>query len=195
MLSADIRDLLEAVRDDAADWCEGRSPWLRAALFFYLAYAGIRHLLDPFWVSWFSALTLGFHELGHLVALPFGMTVHLLGGSVAQVLVPLAAAIYLAVRQRDYFGFAVCIAWMAFAEYEMATYMADASRERLPMVGFTQHPIHDWSALFTQWHVLNYCDEIATGVRVVAFATWAAAMAWGGWLLWQMAWPWRARRE
>jgi hypothetical protein len=188
----DGRELMVSLRDDAIEWSDSRSPWLRAVLLLYLAYAGVRHLLDPLWVSWFSGLTLAFHELGHLVTSPFGMTMHLLGGSAAQLLVPLAAAIYLLLRQRDYFGFAVGLAWMAFAEYEMATYMADASRERLALVGFVENPIHDWSALFTQWHVLNYCDEIANGVRVVAFATWGVAMALGAWLVFLMS-PHRSR--
>ena len=188
----ELHDAVVWFRDDAADWCEGRSPWVRAVLLAYLVYAGLRHLFDAFWVSWFSAITLAFHELGHIVMLPFGQTAHLLGGSLAQVLVPLAAGLYLVLRQRDHFGLAVCLAWMSFAEYEMATYMADASREQLPMVGFTEHPIHDWSALFTQWRVLNYCDEIAITVRGLALVTWALAVSWGGWLLWRMT-PFRGR--
>jgi hypothetical protein len=189
----DLRDLALSLRDDAEQWCEEKSPWLRAALLAYLGYAGVRYASDPLWTSWFSGLTLGLHELGHLLALPLGRTVHLLAGSVAQVLGPLAAALYLLLRQRDYFGFAVGLAWMGFAEFELATYMADASRERLPMVGFSEHPIHDWSALFTQWHVLNHCDAIARAVRGVALGTWAAAMVLGGWLLFRIGRGWLER--
>lgn len=195
MTIEELWSLILTLRDDAEDWCEDKSPWLRAGLLTYLGYAGLRHLFDPMWVSWFAALTLMFHELGHIVMMPFGLTLHLLGGSAAQLLVPTAAGLYLLLKQRDWFGLVVCTAWLAFAEYEMATYMADASREQLPMVGFSDHPIHDWSALFTQWRVLNYCDQIANTVRGVAFLTWAAAMALGSWLAWLMFRAWRDRAK
>ncbi len=188
-------EVARSLRDDAEDWCAERSPWARGVLLVYLAYAGLRHLLDPFYASWFSGLTLGFHELGHLVLMPFGTTMHLLGGSLFQITVPLVAALYLLTWQRDFFGLSVGLAWEAFALFEMATYMADASREQLGLVGFSDHPIHDWSALFTRFRVLNHCDAIANLVRGVALLTWLAAMALGVWLLWRMFQAWRPRRS
>ena len=62
-----VRDLVSDRRLDAELWCDGRSPWIRAALLGYLLYAGVRHLLDPLYRSWFAGITLAFHELGHLL--------------------------------------------------------------------------------------------------------------------------------
>jgi hypothetical protein len=179
---------------DAELWCRGRSPWLRLALLGYLGYAGVRHLGSDEYRSWFSGITLAFHEMGHILCSPLGDTMHLLGGSLLQILVPLAAAAYLLVRQGDYFGFGVGGAWLSFSLWELAVYIADASREQLPLVGFSDNPLHDWSTLLTNWHLLNHDATIAAGVRVCATVSWLGSVALGGWLCWQM-WSHRQREE
>ncbi len=184
-------EYVSSLRSDAEEWTEGRSAPLRLPLLAYLLYAGIRHLLDPMYRSWFAGITLVFHEVGHIVFALFGRTIAILGGSIMQVLVPTAAAIYLLLRQRDFFGFAVGGAWFSYSLWEMATYMADANQEALPLVGFSDHPEHDWGTLLTQWHLLNWCDTFATVVRVLAFLAWGSSMLLGGWLCWRM---WRNRQ-
>lgn len=186
-LTRRARDVVEALRDDAEEWCEGKSPWLRAALAIYLAYAGVRHVADPFYRSWFAGITLVFHEMGHIVFAPLGNTLMLLGGSIMQLLVPAAAALYLLFRQRDWFGLTVSQSWLAFSTWELATYIDDANKEQLPLVSLGGVPEHDWSTLLTQWHMLNACETIAMATRGVAFLAWAPAIAFAGWLLYRMA--------
>lgn len=181
-----MREALLARKRDAELWCEQKSPWARAVLLSYLVYAGIQHVADPMYRSWFAGITLAFHEMGHLLFAALGQTMMLLGGSIMQVGVPCAAAVYLLLRQGDFFGFSVGASWLAFAVWEMATYIWDAAREQLPLVGFGDHPQHDWGTLLTQWGILNACDTIATVCRVIATVTWLAAIALGGWLCWTM---------
>lgn len=181
-----VVDYLSALRADAEEWTEGRSAPARLPLLLYLLYAGIRHVLDPMYRSWFAGITLIFHEMGHIIFSLFGHTIMILGGTIMQLLVPTAAALYLLLRQRDYFGVSVGGAWLSYSLWEMATYMADANKDALALVGFGDNPKHDWGTLFTEWHVLNSCDTIATTVRVLAFAVWAASMALALWVCWQM---------
>ncbi|MFW5739517.1 MAG: hypothetical protein ACOC1F_04045 [Myxococcota bacterium] len=181
-----------ALRADALDWAEGRQALFRLPLLGYLLYAGVRHLLDPMYRSWFAGITLVFHEMGHIVFSLFGRTLMLLGGSIFQLTIPLAAGAYLLLRQRDYFGVTVGGAWLSYAAWELATYVDDANKERLGLVGFSDHPEHDWSALLTDWRLLNHCETIAAFVRVGAFAVWAASMLLGAWLCWVM---YRSRRD
>ena len=178
--------MLAPHRRDAEAWCEGRSPWARLALLAYLAYAGARHLFEPTYRSWFGGITLVFHEMGHLLFSWFGNTLMLLGGSIMQLLVPAAAAGYLLRKQGDYFGFAVGGAWLSFSMWELGLYIWDAPRETLPLVGFGDHPQHDWGTLLTRWHLLNHSDVIAWLVRAAAFVCWASTLALGAWLCWQM---------
>jgi hypothetical protein len=184
------RELFDDYKLDAEMWCEDRSPWLRAALAGYLAYAGVRHILDPLYRSWFGGITLAFHEAGHLLFSGFGNTMMLLGGSLMQIAVPLFATIYLLLRQGDHFGMAVGGSWLAFASWELATYVYDAPREELPLVGFGDHPQHDWGTLLTQWHLLNHSDTFATLIRIFATILWAGSMALAAWLCLTM---WRSR--
>lgn len=174
------------LREEAEAWTDGRSPWLRAALLAYLAYAGFNHLIDGFYRSWFAGITLIFHEMGHIIFSLFGRTLEILGGSIMQVVVPVAAGAHLLIKQRDFFGVAVCGSWLSFSLWEMGLYIWDAAREQLPLVGFGGQPHHDWGTLLTQWHVLNHCDHIAFVVRTLAFLVWLASVGLGGWLCWRM---------
>lgn len=177
-----IVDRFASLREDAEDWAAGRSaPW-RLPLLAYVLYAGVRHATDPLYRSWFGGITLVFHEMGHILFSMFGRTLMILGGTITQLFVPLAAAAYLLLRQRDYFGFAVGGSWLSFSFWEMATYVSDANKDALPLVGFGDNPEHDWGALLTDWHLLNDCDAFATGIRLFAFAVWAGSMILGGWL-------------
>ncbi len=181
-----LGDTLALHRMEAEMWCAGKSPWARLVLLLYLAYAGVQHMLDPMYRSLFGGITLMFHEMGHLIFAGMGNTMMLLGGSIMQVLVPLFAAVYLLLRQGDYFGFAVGGSWLAFAEWELALYIWDAAREELPLVGFGDDVQHDWGTLLTQWGWLNQCDDIAWCVRALAVVTWASCVVLGAWLCFRM---------
>lgn len=178
-----IRDQVDGLREDAREYCEGRSPWVRAAFAVYLFYGGVRHVADPLYRTWFGGITLVFHEMGHVIFSAFGRTPMILGGSVMQLVVPLVAAIYLLLRQRDWYGLAVGQAWLAFSAWDLATYVADANKELLPLVSMGGTPEHDWSTLLTQWHCLNACESFAAVIRGFAFLTWASSIVLAGWLI------------
>jgi hypothetical protein len=172
-----VRALVSDLKYELDLWIDERESFIpRGLLAIYLAYAGIRHMLNPLYGSWFSGITLAFHEMGHIVFIPFGRTMTIAGGSIMQLLVPLAAAIYLWKKQNDWFGFGVGLAWWAFAAFELATYVGDAARMELPLVGFGGGCHHDWATLLTQWRVIDHCDAFATCIRIVAGAVWLFAM-------------------
>lgn len=181
-----LSDLWFDVRVDAETWCERRSPWLRGGLWLYLLYALLRHLVDPLYRSWFAGLTLVVHEAGHVLFVMFGRTLMLLGGSLMQLFVPTFVAAYLLLRQRDWFGFTVGLSWLSFSSFELATYVGDANKGQLPLVGMGDNVIHDWDALLTQWHLLNHCDTLASLTRVGAGALGLGSSGFGAWLLWLM---------
>jgi hypothetical protein len=187
-----LREGFESAKLDAEIWSEGRLVWPRALLLGYLAYAGVRHLVSDEYRSWFSGITLAFHEMGHLLFVALGDTLHMLGGSILQVVVPLAAALYLWLRQGDFFGLAVGGSWLSYSLWELAIYVADARRENLPLVGFGDDPQHDWATLLTRWQVLNYGDHFAWAIWGVATILWASSMALGLWLCWKM---WQSRPQ
>jgi hypothetical protein len=175
-------------RDDAATWArEGRSWPPRVVLLAVVGWFGWRHLADPEYASIFSGITLGVHELGHLVFSPLGHWMAIAGGSVAQVLAPLAVA-WGFLRQRDYFGVAVAGAWEAMSLSNLATYIADARAEALPLVSpFSGDPEHDWNFLLSSLGMLRHDTQLAALVRLVAFLALVGSLVLGGWLCVRMA--------
>lgn len=108
------------------------------------------------------AADLGFHELGHMVAIPLGQTAYFLAGSATQVLVPLGLAAYFFIRQRHHIATGLMLAWAAAAAFDAAVYIRDAPFQRLPLIG--GH--HDWAFLLGRWDALHQADTIARAVRL-----------------------------
>lgn len=121
------------------------------------------------------------HEAGHLLFSWFGHLPEVAGGSLAQVAAPVAAAVVLA-RQPDYFGVAVCGAWLSCSLSNLAAYIGDARAQVLPLVGFVAHPQHDWHELLSRAGLLTHDTALAALTRGVSAVVLVASMALGIWL-------------
>jgi hypothetical protein len=185
---------LDDARTAVEDWCEERSWAVRAPLVVYLAWAGVQHLRDTDYTSWFGALDLGIHEAGHVV---FGMLggfefLSVAGGTLLQCAAPIAAAVMF-VRQPDYFAAAFCGGWLSMSLYNVATYMADARELDLPLLNVGGGEAdHDWNYMLAALGLLDLDTVLAGLVRVVAFALMWGSVALQAWMLWRMA---RGRRR
>ncbi len=195
-----FRELIGDLYEDAREWCEEGEKWAswRIAVLAYFAYGGVCWIRataeNPFPERVFKGITLVFHEMGHILWIPFGRTMTILGGSLTQLLVPMIAGVYLLLRQRDYFGAVFAKGWLAFSLWDLSVYVADAASQNLPLVSMGPgEPEHDWYTLLTQWHLLNSDQGIASGIRVAAIATWLSALGHGAWLCWLMIKAQRAR--
>ncbi len=99
-----------------------------------------------------DGVNLAFHEAGHLFFAPFGSTLHILGGTLLQLLVPALLVGYFLVKQRAPFSAAVCAWWLGEGLTNVAVYMADAREMKLELVGGGEH---DWTQLFYQFGLLG----------------------------------------
>ncbi|MFQ5555720.1 MAG: hypothetical protein ACE5GC_10185 [Acidimicrobiia bacterium] len=120
-----------------------------------------------------SAADLGFHELGHMLAIPLGTTAHFLAGSTTQVLVPVGIAAYFWFRQRDHMATGVMLAWAASSAQDASVYIADAPYQHLPLIG--GH--HDWNWLLSHWQALSSASTVARAVWLAGFAAGIAGVA------------------
>ncbi|HNX42026.1 MAG TPA: hypothetical protein PLB68_05995 [Candidatus Aminicenantes bacterium] len=171
----------------ASLWCQDRPRILRAALWLYFLWALVHHVQDPLYQSLFKPINLGIHELGHILFIPFGMTLEIFAGSFVQCVAPLIALL-LFLRQEDYFAISVAIGWFSTNLYDVATYLGDARAQELPLVSpFAGEPLHDWNYLLGKWHLLDQDQAIASGIRFFAFLSMAAALLFGAWLLYEMS--------
>ena len=105
---------------------------------------------------------LPFHEAGHFILMPFASEFWVVaGGSIAQILLPLAFAVYFWWKRQEVFSAAVALYWMFASMQQMAVYMADARFLLLPILGSDPTEAHDWNCLFGKMHLLNQSVAIA----------------------------------
>jgi hypothetical protein len=119
------------------------------------------------------------HEGGHLLFRFFGEFLAVAGGTILQLAVPLMLAAFF-VFQRQIPGTAFCMFFFFEQFLPVATYMADARAQELPLltVGDSDNVIHDWAYLFGKLGVLDHDTQIAHGVRVVGWLGMLGTLAW-----------------
>ena len=145
----------------------------------YLANTGER------WVYVLDSANLVFHEAGHpLFGMLLGNRITVYGGTLGQLAFPVVATTSFWLR-REAVSFALCTAWIFENFWNIARYMADARVQILPLVGNGEH---DWTEIFSRWHVLHRDTGIAGSVSILAWI--GVSIAWG-WL----AWRWWHDRE
>jgi hypothetical protein len=104
------------------------------------------------------------HEAGHMVFLPLGQTLHVLGGTFWQLAFPAIAAGYFWRRRQRYESAAVCL-WFGESLMYTSVYVRDAMAMALPRVG---GPIHDWNWLLYRMGLLGQCQIIAVVLHGLA---------------------------
>jgi hypothetical protein len=129
-------------------------------------------------------VNLAFHEAGHLVFAPFGTTMHFLGGTLGQLLVPAGLVFYFFRMRREPFAATACAWWLGENLVNIAVYMSDARDLALPLVGGGDH---DWNNLFYDFGLLGqesvaavsaWTHRAGTIVMVLALG-WLATLLFG----------------
>ena len=72
-------------------------------------------------------------------------------------------------------GIAAAVVWLGENLFNIARYMADARAQDLPLVG---NGDHDWTEIFSRWHVLHLDGRIAGITRGVGLVLMALAVVW-----------------
>jgi hypothetical protein len=123
------------------------------------------------------------HEGGHLLFGYLGHGFMVAGGTMLQLLVPLALATSFCF-QRQIAGTAFCMFCFFEQFLPTATYMADARAQELPLltVGSPEFVEHDWFQMFSSLGVLEHDTQIAAIIRV---AGWTGMVAVSAWLAWR----------
>jgi hypothetical protein len=123
---------------------------------FWLVFAYEFHFID--WLNLFI------HEGGHFLFTFFGEWLHFLGGTFAQLLVPLGLAAYFLYRRQKYES-AFCGFWFGESMMYMARYMGDAREQSLPLLG---KGTHDWNWMFSRMGVLSSCETFELVFHIIA---------------------------
>ena len=139
-----------------------------------LVYGGY-DLAHPGRGSLLAGVDLAIHETGHLVFAPFGEFVGFAGGTLFQLIMPALFVVYF-VRRGDRHAASAALWWVGQNCGHVATYIADARAQELPLVGGGEH---DWTYLLGTLNILGYDSRIAHAVRALGFVLVLAAVAWG----------------
>lgn len=124
----------------------------------WLVLAYEYHFLD--------GVNLLFHEAGHVFFGIFGRTLHFLGGTLGQLVFPVATAAHFARRER-WFDASVCVLWLGESLMYAGVYIADANRRVLPLIN---DGIHDWHWLLTKFGLLRFAEALGGAVHLLASA-------------------------
>ena len=119
--------------------------WQFAHMDHRLLIDGIPEINGSLW----HLVNLVFHEAGHLLFRPFGDFMSVLGGSLLQLLVPLAFLLSFLLRQRDPFAAAAGLWWLGQSLMDLAPYIHDAQAQRMLLLGGVSGGdvpgYHDWN--------------------------------------------------
>jgi hypothetical protein len=147
----------------------------RGALTLVLAIYGWLCLRSPETYRWLDSLDLAIHETGHLVFAFGGEFLTLLGGTLFQLLVPLAFLVALW-RQGDRHGATVPLWWLGQNCWNISVYIKDARAQELPLVGGGEH---DWALMLAELDWLHRDQAIGGAVFFVGFLLYLAAVIFG----------------
>jgi hypothetical protein len=124
------------------------------------------------------------HEFGHVLFRPFGEFMHLLGGSLVQVGLPLLFGGIFLVKNRDPYSAAVMLWWSAVAVMDVAPYVYDAQQpQHVLLTGRTgETGAHDFIDILGDLGLLTRAQAVGYGVHRAGVAMLIMACAWAAWL-------------
>lgn len=144
--------------------------------------------------SFLHNANLPFHEFGHVLFLPLGRFMSILGGSLFQVLMPLGLMLAFTLQRRDNFAASLMLWWSGQNFIDISPYIADAPYRSIPLIRGLGEYYHDWGNLLSMSHSMpsaqiyaNNAFSIGTGLMLLSFV-------WGGYLL-QLQWLRLVRAE
>ena len=114
------------------------------------------------------------HEAGHVIFMPFGEFMHILGGSLFQVVFPMLYIAYFYLR-RDYFSASLLVFWVGENLINVSVYASDAIAMQLPLLGGDTSG-HDWHNILSMLHLLPETGAIGFTIYMAGVITILAGM-------------------
>ncbi|HEY9888986.1 MAG TPA: hypothetical protein V6D02_11340 [Candidatus Obscuribacterales bacterium] len=151
-------------------------PMMLAIIGFVAVY-GCLGALNPSYDGpflWLHYPNLAIHETGHLLFMPFGHFLMLVGGSLTQIAFPAVFTGYF-FYSRQYFSSALTLFWTGQNFMDVAVYMADAPYRALPLT-VDNIDAHDWWQLFNMMNCLGAAEFIAGLTHAIGVLLYLAAV-------------------
>ncbi len=138
--------------------------------------------------SFMHRVNLVFHEAGHVIFMPFGHFMMVLGGTLGQLLMPAIAGITLLWKNRDAFGASLGLWWLGQSLMDCAPYINDARDLQLMLLGGgtgqDRPGTHDWENLLLDLGMIQHERKIALAADRMGELLLLLGLAWGARVLW-----------
>ena len=161
-----------------------RLPELIGVALFAVYCLGFGVFTEEQWVPLLDSAKLALHEAGHPLFGVFGRTAMWYGGTLMQLVFPVATLVAFLTKRQAH-GVVCGAIWIGNKLLNIGRYMADARAQMLPLAGGGEH---DWTEIFMRWGVLQHDTAIGGSLRWAGGLLIAASMLW-------LAKLWRDDRE
>ncbi len=128
--------------------------------------------------SFLHNVNLPFHEFGHVLFMPFGRFITILGGSLFQILLPLVFLWAFSFQQRDNFAASIMLWWCGQNFIDVAPYIKDAPYRAIPLIRGMGEEAHDWGNLLTMTGQLDSANTFANISFAIGTLIMVLAMIW-----------------
>lgn len=167
----------------------------RVIVFMFMVYLGWEFItLDfhenpfPLANTFLHNIHLVFHEAGHIIFIPFGFFMTILGGTLGQLIMP-AVVLITFLFKKNIFAATVGLWWLAHSFMDIAPYIDDALVQQLVLLGghtgADAPGNHDWNNILGELNRLEKCNDYANLAYNIGTALMLLAFAWGAYILFQ----------
>ena len=165
----------------------GRCALYAAFVLWGLYFISLDLKTNEIGASFMHRVNLVFHEAGHVVFMPFGHFLMVLGGTLGQLLMPVIAGAALLYKNRDAFGASLALWWLGQSLMDTAPYIDDARKLELMLLGGgtgrDRPGMHDWENILLDLGLIEHERTIALLAERTGEALLLLGLGWGGWIL------------
>ncbi len=126
-----------------------------------------------------------FHEAGHVLFRVFGEWAGVLGGTLAQLLLPAVIVLAFLWKNHDPFGAALGLWLLGVSLLDVAPYMYDALQPQLILLNGSVGEAggHDWIYLFESLGLRPRAQRVGAATHLLGALVVGLALGWAAWLL------------
>lgn len=163
----------------------------RAVVFVAMVWWGWAFITTPLETNYtgeslLHLINLPFHEAGHVIFIPFGRFMTILGGTLGQILMPMICFGTFLIKTRDPFGASVALWWTAESLMDIAPYINDARALDLMLIGGVtgkETDGHDWNNILSMLGLLEWDHRLAHLTYDIGILLMLGSLLWGSVLL------------
>jgi hypothetical protein len=117
-------------------------------------------------MQFLHGVNLIFHEAGHILFMPFGRFMTILGGSLNQILIPAIISGYFFFKGQKYSG-AITLFWVGENFWDVSVYAADGRDAVLPLLGGGDTDSHDWLNLLSMMGLVEQAPLVGSLIYAI----------------------------